>query len=183
VAVFGLVNTELVAALQSAGAPAVGLTGLDGGLFIGRRVQGPGRVVTVVGIRRDVVDAQLAAGYTPVIAPLALDESGELCNVNADDAAAGLAAGLGAQLVILTDTPGVLDEEGRTISTLDDAEIGRLIATGQISTGMVPKVRGALQALESGASEVVIADGRGTGALQAALGGSASATRIVRANA
>jgi acetylglutamate kinase len=178
-AVFGgLVNTELVGTLQNAGVPAVGLTGLDGGLLIGRRVPQLGRVATVVGIRHEVVDAQLATGYTPVVAPLALDENGELCNVNADDAAAGLAAGLGARLLLLTDTPGVFNGGGKTIGTLDDVESERLIAAGQISGGMLPKVRGALEALRSGAAEVVIADGRAEGAVRAALEGSGAATRI-----
>jgi acetylglutamate kinase len=178
-AVFGgLVNTELVGTLQNAGVPAVGLTGLDGGLLVGRRMPELGRVATVVGILREVVDAQLAAGYTPVVAPLALDENGELCNVNADDAAAGLAAGLGARLLLLTDTPGVLDERGQTITALEHAEAERLIAAGQISTGMVPKVRGAFEALRSGAVEVVIAGVRAEGGVRAALEGSGAETRI-----
>ena len=177
-AVFGLVNTELIATLQNAGVAAVGLTGLDGGLLIGRRVPDLGRVATVGAIRRGVIDAQLDAGYTPVIAPLCLDQSGKLCNVNADDAAAGLAAGLGARLLLLTDTPGVLDERGQTLSTLDDAEAERLIAAGQISGGMVPKVRSALVALRSGAREVVVADGRIAGAVHAALDGAGASTLI-----
>ena len=177
-AVFGLVNTELVATLQKAGVAAIGLSGLDGGLLIGRRKPELGRVATVVGIRFEVLDAQLDAGYTPVVAPLAFDENGELCNVNADDAAAGLAAGLSARLLVLTDTPGVLDDGGQTIRTLNDVEAERLIATGQISGGMLPKVRGALEALRAGASDVVIADGRADGGLRAALEGSGPATRI-----
>ena len=179
VAVFGgLVNTELVGTLQSAGVPAVGLTGLDGGLLIGRRLQQLGRVATVAGIRREVIDAQLDAGFTPVVAPLTLDENGELCNVNADDAAAALAAGLGARLLLLTDMPGVLSERGQTVATLDEAQTERMIGSGEISGGMVPKVRGAVQAVRSGASEVVIAEGNSDGALRAALEGSGAATRI-----
>ena len=177
-AVFGLINTELVATLQRAGVPAVGLTGLDGGLLIGRRMPELGRVATVVGIRRQVVDAQLDAGYTPVIAPLALDQTGMLCNVNADDAAAGLAAGLAARLLVLTDTQGVLDSDRRTIGALDEVAVDRLIAAGDISGGMVPKVRGAIDALRSGASEVVIVNGTPEGALRGALEGSGLSTRI-----
>ena len=104
----GVVNSELVAALRDAGCDAVGLSGVDGGLLIGHRLPDVGLVATVTGVRRDLLDQLMVGGQVPVVAPLARDEEGVVCNVNADDAAAGLAAGLGArQLVLMTDVDGV----------------------------------------------------------------------------
>src|SRR5207249_2455150 len=115
----GVVNSELVSALRDLGVDAVGLSGVDGGLLIAERVSGMGLVAHVVGVRRDLVDAILVGGQVPVVAPLARDEDGLVCNVNADDAAAGIAAGLGArQLVLLTDVDGVRDGAGGRLDTL-----------------------------------------------------------------
>ena len=148
----GVVNSELVAALRDLGVDAVGLSGVDGGLLIGQRIPELGLVAHVVGVRRDLLDALLVAGQVPVIAPLARDEEGLVCNVNADDAAAGIAADLGArQLVLLTDVDGV---RGRRRASPGDAsppdEAEALIADGTIAGGMVPKVRAALGALSVG---------------------------------
>jgi acetylglutamate kinase len=109
---------------------------------------------------------------------LALDENGVPCNVNADEAAASLAAGLQARLLIMTDTDGVLDEQGRSTSFLDAVTVERLISDGAIRDGMVPKVRGALSALERGATEVLIANGLSESAVARALDGSLRGTRI-----
>ena len=178
-AVFGgLVNGELVAALNGAGVAAVGVTGMDDRLLTAQRVARLGRVARVIGIRRRLIDALLAAGLMPVVAPLALDESGAPCNVNADEAAAGLAAGLGAGLLLMTDTDGVLDQSGRLIPVLDQPTAERLIDEGAIRDGMVPKVRGALAALDGGATEVLIANGRTEAAVLKALDGSLPGTRI-----
>ena len=91
----GVVNSELVAGLHDLGVDAVGLSGVDGGLLVAERIPGMGLVAHVVGLRRDLLDALLVGGQVPVVAPLARDEDGIVCNVNADDAAAGIAAGLG----------------------------------------------------------------------------------------
>src|SRR5439155_1636241 len=113
----GVVNSELVSALRDLGVDAVGLSGVDGGLLIAERVSGMGLVAHVVGIRRDLLDTLLVSVQLPVIAPLARDESGVVCNVNADDAAAGIAAGLGTRrFVLLTDVDGVRDADGRPAS-------------------------------------------------------------------
>ena len=98
----GVVNSELVSALRDLGVDAVGLSGVDGGLLIAERVSGMGLVAHVVGIRRDLLDTLLVSGQLPVIAPLARDESGVVCNVNADDAAAGIAAGAVPVLIFST---------------------------------------------------------------------------------
>ena len=85
----GVVNSELVAGLRDLGVDAVGLSGVDGGLLIAERVPAVGLVAHVVGLRRDLLDAILVGGQVPVVAPLARDEDGIVCNVNADDVAAG----------------------------------------------------------------------------------------------
>jgi acetylglutamate kinase len=166
----GVVNSELVAALRDLGVDAVGLSGVDGGLLIGQRIPELGLVAHVVGVRRDLLDALLVAGQVPVIAPLARDEQGLVCNVNADDAAAGIAADLGArQFVLLTDVDGVRGPDGRRLATVTPDEAEALIADGTIAGGMVPKVRAAIGALNSTGAEAIIADGSVPGALQRAL--------------
>jgi acetylglutamate kinase len=175
----GVVNSELVAALRDLGVDAVGLSGVDGGLFIAERVEGMGLVAHVVGLRRDLLDALLVAGQVPVVAPLARDEGGIVCNVNADDAAAGIAAGLGSrQLVLLTDVDGVRDAAGRRLPALTVDEAETLIADGTIAGGMVPKVRAALSALAYDGSEAIIADAGAPDALARALDDPAFGTRI-----
>ncbi len=165
----GVINAELVAVLRSHGADALGWSGVDGGSMSGDRVAGLGRVVSVTDVRTDLLDLLLGAGALPVVAPAALDRDGVICNVNADDAAAAIAGALGARLVLLTDADGVWDADGQRIPTLTVAASERLIAEGVIAGGMVPKVRCALRAIESGARQVVIADGAATGALARAL--------------
>jgi acetylglutamate kinase len=175
----GVVNTELVAALQDLEVDAVGLSGVDGGLLIGERVAGLGRVAHVVGIRRDLVDSILVNGQVPVVAPLARDEAGAVCNVNADDAAAGLAAGLGArQLVLMTDVDGIRDADGTKLASLAATEAETLIAAGTIAGGMVPKVRAALAGIGAPGSEAVICDAAAPDALARALGDPSFGTRI-----
>ena len=178
----GVVNSELVAALRDLGVDAVGLSGVDGGLLIGERVPDRGLVAHVVGVRRDLVDGLLVAGQVPVVAPLARDEDGLVCNVNADDAAAGLAAGFGAgQLVLLTDVDGVRDAHGNRLETLTADEAEALIEHRVITGGMVPKVRAALSALAFQGATAIIADSAAPGALGRALDDPTFGTRITAA--
>jgi acetylglutamate kinase len=175
----GVVNSELVAGLRDVGVDAVGLSGVDGGLLIAERIPELGLVARVTGLRRDLLDAILVGGQVPVVAPLARDEEGIVCNVNADDAAAGIAAGLGArQLVLLTDVDGVRDADGDRLDTLTAAEAEHLIETGVIAGGMVPKVRAALSALGWEDAEAIIADSSAEHALERALADPAFGTRI-----
>ncbi len=176
----GVVNSELVAALRGLRVDAVGLSGVDGGLLVAERVPGMGLVAHVVGIKRDLLDALLVTGQVPVVAPLARDEDGLVCNVNADDAAAGLAAGLGArQLVLMTDVDGIRAADGTKIATLTAAEAEALIDAGTIAGGMVPKVRAALSGIAAPGAEAIICDASTPGALERALGDPTFGTRIV----
>jgi len=175
----GVVNSELVAALRDLGVDAVGLSGVDGGLLVGERVAGLGLVAHVVGIKRDLLDAVLVGGQVPVVAPLARDEDGIVCNVNADDAAAGLAAGLGArQLVLMTDTDGIRGADGAKVAALAAGEAEALIGDGTISGGMVPKIRAALAGIAAPGAEAVICDAATPGALARALDDPTFGTRI-----
>ncbi len=180
----GVVNSELVAGLRGLGVDAVGLSGVDGGLLIAERIPELGLVAHVVGLRRDLLDSVLVGGQVPVVAPLARDETGTVCNVNADDVAAGIAAGLGArQLVLLTDVDGVRGADGERIDSLTAGEAETLISAGVISGGMVPKVRAAIAALTWEGTEAIIADASAPDALERALGDSSFGTRLTAVRA
>lgn len=167
----GVVNGELVAALRSMGADAVGLRGLDGGLLRGERAPGLGRVIGEPRAEPSLLSQLLEVGRLPIVAPLGLDDEGVICNVNADDAAAAISSALGGELVLLTDVDGVRGADGERIAELTPATAEALIAEGVIAGGMVPKVRSALRALQPGsaASRAIVADGRAPDALRRAL--------------
>jgi acetylglutamate kinase len=171
----GVINAELTEALLALGAPAVGIRGIDGATIGGPRDQDLERVISEPSARPDLLQALLEAGYLPVMAPMGLDPEGHICNVNADDAAAAISAVLGGELILMTDTDGVRGASGERIERLTAARARELIAEGVIAGGMVPKVSSALRALGPGshATRAVIADGRGTDALQRALDGGA----------
>jgi acetylglutamate kinase len=180
----GVVNSELVSDLRDRGVDAVGLSGVDGGFLIAERVPHLGLVAHITGVRRDMLDSLLVGGQVAVVAPLARDEGGVICNVNADDAAAGIAAGMGArQLVLMTDVDGIRDGAGNKIATMTADEAEKLIADGVIKGGMVPKIRAALQAVAWSGSEAVIADSAAERALTRALTDPTFGTRITAAAA
>ena len=190
----GAVNTRFVAALNTAGVKAVGLTGADG--WCGLSAVAPphqtvdGRVVELgcVGVPDPGADMQLvhtltAGGFVPVIACIGLGRDGRLFNVNADTFAGHLAARLGAhRLVIAGTTPGVLDADGATLPALGADAVERLVSDGTATAGMIAKLRACQHALSGGVDEVVIVDGRDRTALEgaAASGAPGSATRLVR---
>lgn len=175
----GVINAELVATLRSMGADAVGWSGVDGATLGGPRVPGLGRVVAPDTVRTPPIEALLAAGLLPVVAPAALDPDGIICNVNADDAAAAIAGALGGRLVLLTDTDGVWGADRQRIPSLTVAESERLIADGVIAGGMVPKVRCAERAIRGGAAQAVIADGSAADTLRRSLDDPGFGTRWV----
>jgi acetylglutamate kinase len=189
----GTINTRFVAALNTAGVRAVGLTGADSSC--GLSDQAPphrsvdGRTVDLgrVGIPSGRSDTRLlstltAAGFVPVIACIGLGEDGRLFNVNADTLAGHLAARLGAKrLVVSGTTAGVLDSAGTTVPVLEPDAVERMIASGTATAGMIAKLRACEQALAHGAGDVVIVDGRDQTALEAAVTSDApvKATRLV----
>jgi acetylglutamate kinase len=172
----GVVNKALAAGLTDAGLPAVGLSGRDGGLIRARLRPDLGRVGAPESIDARALQALWAAGLVPVVSPVAAGPGGVSVNVNADEAALGLARALGAHsLVYLSDVPGVRVGE-ETVASLDAAEAARLIADGTITGGMALKVQVALEAAQGGIEEVVVA---GKERLQAGFPG----TRISGARA
>jgi acetylglutamate kinase len=161
----GLVNKAVVAAINQQGGRAVGLTGKDGGMIRARKLLIKGEDIGQVGeiekIDPRVINHLEAGGFIPVIAPVGVGEHGDAFNINADVAAGKLAAVLQAEKVMfLTNAPGVLDKNDKVLTGLDVPQVEALIADGTISGGMVPKVRYALDAVNSGVKSAVIIDGR-----------------------
>jgi acetylglutamate kinase len=161
----GKVNREIVESVQRAGGRSVGLTGSDGALLRVRKKtvngQDIGRVGEIVNIDPRVIVSVAESGFIPVVAPIGVDDEGLTYNVNADEAAGGLAEALEAEkLMLLTDVEGVLDSEGKLLSqlTLDQAQ--KYIDEGTITEGMIPKVSCCMRALENGVSRAHIVDGR-----------------------
>ena len=161
----GQVNQDVVSLLNQAGGRAMGLSGADGQLLLGRKLlvggEDVGRVGEIARIDVEQLLVLTAAGYIPVIAPVAVDELGAPLNVNADLAAGAVAAALGAEkLLLMTDVPGVRDESGQVMPTLTRAEATALIEKGVADGGMIPKLECALHGLEAGVKKVHIIDGR-----------------------
>lgn len=179
----GVVNKQLVAALEARGAKAMGCSGADVEILKARRYDPElGFVGEITAV--DVKPLQsMAGGVVVVLAPIAIEADGEatrpqLLNVNADTAAGEVAAALGAErLVFLTDVAGVMDAAGSVRPRLGQAEARELLAGGTIAGGMIPKVESALRAASAGVPTVVI-DGREAGALRSALEEAGPGTRI-----
>ena len=167
----GKINQEIVALIGRHGGRAVGLSGADDGLLRGTRMPpiktrsgelvDTGRVGSVSHVRPDVLRSLIDAGLIPVIAPVAIDAEGQTLNVNADTVAGAVAVALSAEkLVLMTDTTGVCNAEGKLLASLTAAESQKLRAAGVISGGMIPKVECALEALAGGVRKCHILDGR-----------------------
>ncbi|MEM8756545.1 MAG: acetylglutamate kinase [Planctomycetota bacterium] len=175
----GQVNQQLVAVLVAAGVQAVGMSLASAGMLLAEPDPGiGGRVGRVVGGDGAAVRLLVRSGYTPVVSPIGSDGSGGLLNINADDAAAGLARAIGAQRVLLlTDVPGVLDAKGNTVRSLASEEIESLVEHGTIRGGMAAKVRAAAGLADATGAEVVIGSWRDAQALL--RGDDRHATRIL----
>ena len=174
----GTVNTGIVAALGRLGVRAAGLSGADDRLLRARRRPELGLVGEVAGVDTALLRTLLGQGIVPVVAPLGLDADGTLVNINADVAAAAIAAALAAGAALfLTDVPGVRGADGTVQAQLDADTARRLIADGTISGGMIPKVQACLAAL-TGARRAMILDGRAPGALQHLLAGTVLGTVV-----
>jgi acetylglutamate kinase len=166
----GQVNKQIVALINRHGGRAVGLTGKDGGMITARKMKlvgndavdnDLGQVGEVESIDPAVVAMLDDDDFIPVIAPIGVGADGSSYNINADLVAGELAKVLGAEkLLLLTNTPGVLDPDGNLLTGLSADETDRLIAEGIIHGGMLPKVRCALDAVKAGVRTGQIIDGR-----------------------
>lgn len=170
----GLVNKSIVALINAQGGRAVGLSGKDGGMIQARKLllrQGQsddeggvidiGQVGEIEQINPAVVDTLDQANFIPVIAPIGAGTDGTAYNINADTVAGSLAVTLKAEkLILLTNTPGVLNSDDQLLELLSEAEAQDLIEQGVISGGMLPKVQCALEAVAGGVRTATISDGR-----------------------
>jgi acetylglutamate kinase len=157
----GQVNKNLVGELNALGAKAVGLSGRDGGLLKAKPVPDLGRVGEPDKADPRLISVLLKAGFLPVLSSVAAGRDFGALNVNADEAAAALAVALKARrLVYLTDVPGVLDSQKKTIPTIRIAGLKKLIDINVITGGMIPKVLSCANALKRGVKEINIIDGR-----------------------
>jgi acetylglutamate kinase len=171
----GLVNKEIVNLINSHGGSAVGLTGKDGELIRARRLTAThmfkdadqpeiidlGYVGEVESIDPAVLHMLIQSNFIPVIAPIGVGADGRSYNINADLVAGKMAEVLKAEkLILLTNTPGVLNKNGELLTGLSLSEVDALIEDGTISSGMIPKTRCATDALKAGVNSVQIIDGR-----------------------
>lgn len=164
------VNKEIVTLINQAGGKAVGLTGKDGTLIRAKKmlVAGSGgeridigHVGEIDSIDPGVISTLEDGGFIPVVAPIGVGKDGEPYNINADLVAGKLAEVLRAEkLVLLTNTPGVLDKDGKLLTGLTPKRIDELVADGTLSGGMLPKIGSAVDAARSGVKSVHIIDGR-----------------------
>ncbi|MEA3407183.1 MAG: acetylglutamate kinase [Chloroflexota bacterium] len=167
-ALSGAVNKRLAARLVAEGVRAIGISGVDAGLLRARRMVHPkgdlGRVGEITQVEASSLTELLGLGFTPIVSPISLGEDGRPYNVNADHAALAIASALGVrEMIFLTDVPGVM-LDGEVLSTLSADRALALIESGDITGGMIPKTRSALQALEDGVGSVRITDIEGLGA-------------------
>jgi len=170
----GKINKEIVNLINTAGGAAVGLSGKDGRLLMAQQLdfyrpredEPPeiidiGLVGEVVAVNTDLIRTLIERHFIPVIAPVGTGEQGETYNINADTVAGAIAGALGAaKLILLTDVAGVMDREGRLVSSLNRFQAVTLIEDGTIAGGMIPKVKCCLEALEEGVGKAHILDGR-----------------------
>ena len=170
----GLVNKSIVALINAHGGKAVGLSGKDGDMIRARKmvfhkdgstndddIVELGFVGEIEAINPLVVDVLDQEDFIPVIAPIGVGVDGKAYNINADTVAGRLAVTLGAEkLILLTNTPGVLDKDGELLTGLSESRVKELIEAGIISGGMLPKVKCAIDAVAGGVRTATISDGR-----------------------
>lgn len=180
----GLVNKELVAAINSLGGRAAGISGVDGALIEGRIADKErGFVGAVTRVNTGLLKSLLEAGFIPVIAPIGLNASRPAnspltLNFNADIVAGEIAVATTAErLIFLTDVAGILDQSGKLLPRLSPGEAEALLASGVASGGMIPKIRACLRALSNTATTAII-DGRQPHALLMEMAGEDRGTTI-----
>jgi acetylglutamate kinase len=168
----GLVNKEIVTLINQHGGRAIGLTGKDGSFIRARKLMLPskddeaqmldiGQVGEVHSIDPEIIALLDSREFIPVVAPIGVGSDGRSYNINADLVAGKLAEVLKAEkLILLTNTPGVLDKDGKLLTGLTPKRVDELVAEGALSGGMLPKIGSALDAARGGVKSVHIIDGR-----------------------
>jgi len=168
----GQVNKEIVNLINQHGGKAVGLTGKDGSFIRAKKLLMPsrdnpedtvdiGQVGEIVAIDPSLIALLDTGAFIPVIAPVGVGQGGETYNINADVVAGKIGEILKAEkLVMLTNTPGVLDENGKLLTGITPKQVDDMVADGTLSGGMLPKIGSALDAARSGVKSVHIVDGR-----------------------
>ena len=163
----GKVNKGLVSLLQQHNGKALGLCGTDGGMLIAEKIKSEvdlGYVGQIKKIDVNPIVKALDDGYIPVVATVASSEDGEIYNINADTAAAQIAAALNAEnLILMTDIKGLLrnkDDENTLIPFVQVSEVPSLIRDGIISGGMIPKIECCVESVRRGVNRAFIIDGR-----------------------
>ncbi len=183
----GLVNKQIVAAINNRGGRAVGVSGVDGALLEARVKDSElGYVGAVVKVDVAPLKSLLDSGYIPVVAPVGLnsvdraDRAPQIVNINADVAAGEIAVAIGAErLIFLTDVLGICDSSGRLLPRLSPDEAEALIASGVASGGMVPKIKACVRALSRTPTTRII-DGRQLRALLREIEGKSIGTTIIK---
>jgi acetylglutamate kinase len=162
----GRLNKEIVSLVNQAGGSAVGICGKDGNLVMARQTaqEGVGFVGDVASVNTGIVEALISRRHIPVISSVAADETGQSYNINADTFAGEIAAALGAEkLFLMTDTPGLMrdfHDKDSLIPKLDIREARKLIDSGVVSGGMIPKLTCGIRSLAQGVRAAHIIDGR-----------------------
>jgi acetylglutamate kinase len=168
----GSINKDIVSHINKNGGRAVGLSGKDGSLIMARKMlkkdkNDPSKTVDIgfvgeiTSVNPQVINTLDSNQFIPVIAPVGFGEDGQTYNINADTAAGAIAGALKAEkLILLTDVEGVKDAGGSLLSTLTEPQVQRLIGSGDISGGMIPKVTCCCKALDEGVAKAHIIDGR-----------------------
>ena len=183
----GLVNKEIVAAINGLGGQAVGICGIDGALLQSKlRDKEMGYVGAIVKVNTALLEALLQSGFIPVVAPVALhsfdkpDNAPLILNVNGDTVAGEITAAIGAErLIFLTDVAGICDHSGKLIPHLSPDEAEALMASGVASGGMIPKIKACLRAL-SNTSTTCIINGKQPHALLREIEGHGGGTTIIK---
>lgn len=177
----GSVNKQLVSSLVAAGAPAVGISGIDAALTEARQLDPTlGAVGEIIRTNPALLEVLAQNGFLPVVACVAGDRHGNVYNVNADQMAVACATGYRAdRLLFLTDVDGVRDGSGTTLSVLTASAARDLIESGAATGGMQAKLHSACAALAGGVREVIIAPGAAAGIIQRLLAGETVGTRLV----